>query len=303
MAFQEKQPRNHSIRPSQRRREGWCSIPAGVTRMLVVKRHGWDAKRIAREVGIARGTCAATCGSAGTARTCGARRRAESRLAQRALSGGTAQYARALARGARARHPGRLLDARAGDQTVARGAGGAARATDALRDPAGPADAFGELRVPIAGMMTLVRFCVLTLGYSRRTFVRAILARATGAFGSRRWRQRSSISAVCLARWWSTAQSADDLPFAQRRRAFQRGVFGFLAAARGWRRAPAGSYGTPWLPCFAAGLCAASRPNRHAQRGRLTLASPKPLLQLGDPLRLGRRPRCCRGSTNSPMDD
>jgi transposase len=35
---------------------------------------------------------------------------------------------------------------------------------------------FGELRVVIAGAATLVHFCVLTLGYSRRTFVRAFTA-------------------------------------------------------------------------------------------------------------------------------
>jgi transposase len=35
---------------------------------------------------------------------------------------------------------------------------------------------FGELRVPIAGILTTVHLCVTTLGYSRRTYVRAFLA-------------------------------------------------------------------------------------------------------------------------------
>jgi transposase len=182
MASQEKQSQAPQHPAVAEAAGGLVLDPADVTRMLALKQHGWGAKRIARELDIARGTVRRYLRLGGYRPYV---RRKTPRgvlehlawLKERFLA--VRGNARVLLREAQERGIQVAYSTLARvikpwrEELAAR-----ARATVRFETPPGQqmqAD-FGELRVPIAGVMTLVHFCVLTLGYSRRTFVRAFLA-------------------------------------------------------------------------------------------------------------------------------
>jgi len=156
--------------------------PPDVTRILALRQQGWGTRRIAEELGISRRTVRRY------VRLGGYRpyvRRKTPRALQAELTWLKERFhavrgnARVLLREAHERGLQIAYSTLARvckpwrDELAAK-----ARATVRFETPPGQqmqAD-FGELRVRIAGAMTLVHFCVLTLGYSRRTFVRAFLA-------------------------------------------------------------------------------------------------------------------------------
>jgi transposase len=156
--------------------------PPDVTRILALQQQGWGTRRIAEELGISRRTVRRYLRLGGYRPY--VRRKTPRRL-QEHLAWLKERFnvvrgnARVLLREAEQRGLQIAYSTLARvvkpwrEELAAR-----ARATVRFETPPGQqmqAD-FGELRVRIAGAMTLVHFCVLTLGYSRRTFVRGFLA-------------------------------------------------------------------------------------------------------------------------------
>ena len=156
--------------------------PPDVTRILTLKQqHGWGTKRIADELGISRRTVRRYLKLGGykpyvRRKTPGVLEPHLAWLRERfvAVRGNAQVLLREL------HERGVLL----GYSTVARVVkpwrdelAAQARATVRFETPPGQQRQvdFGELRVAIAGLLTAVHVCVMTLGYSRRTYVRAFL--------------------------------------------------------------------------------------------------------------------------------
>ena len=156
--------------------------PPDVTRILTLKQqHGWGTKRIADELGIARRTVRRYLKLGGykpyvRRKTPGVLEPHLAWLRERfvAVRGNAQVLLREL------RERGIAL----GYSTLARVVkpwreelAAQARATVRFETPPGQQMQvdFGELRVPSAGLLTAVHVCVMTLGYSRRTYVRAFL--------------------------------------------------------------------------------------------------------------------------------
>ena len=156
--------------------------PPDVSRILALRQQGWGTRRIADELGIARRTVRRYVRLGGYQPYV---RRKTPQAVQAELGWLKERFlavhgnARVLLREARERGLAIAYSTLARvvkpwrEELAAR-----ARATVRFETPPGQqmqAD-FGELRVHIAGAAVLVHFCVLTLGYSRRTFVRAFMA-------------------------------------------------------------------------------------------------------------------------------
>ncbi len=76
---------------------------------------------------------------------------------------------------------------------------------------------FGERRVWIAGQQVTVHFMAAVLSYSRRIFVKAFLHERQGS-GSTASPPRSGTSAVCRGRCWATTRAASSWGATARRR-------------------------------------------------------------------------------------
>lgn len=156
--------------------------PPDVARIMELKRQGWGSKRIAQELGVARGTVRRYLR---LGRYEPYRRESPARELAPHLEWMKERLA-AVRGNVRVLHRElRERGVEAGYSTVARAmsvyrAELAAQARATVRFETAPGEQmqvdFGELRLEIAGVQTKVHLCVTTLGYSRRTHVRAFLA-------------------------------------------------------------------------------------------------------------------------------
>jgi transposase len=162
--------------------------PEVVVRIRALGAMGWGAKRVAREVGVARNTVRRYLRGGGAAevqaRPCARRlsedQRREARELFSAEAAGNAVVVRELlaSRGVRASMSTVQRAVRAQRQRLR------AEALATVRYETGPGEQmqadFGEKKVWIAGVLVKVFFLVAVLGFSRRLFVRAMLSERQG---------------------------------------------------------------------------------------------------------------------------